>query len=160
MGRVRAILVLTLVYLALTANLEWLNVLMGVLVGTAVTFLLPGAGQVYMPWRQWPAAIWAFIRYSLMLMWDLLVSGIQVARIVLSPQLSIQPGIVAIPSETHSDLATALSAHAITLTPGELVVEIDENGVMYTHCLNATQATAVIADAQATRRNLLEKIFP
>ncbi|MCK7481749.1 MAG: Na+/H+ antiporter subunit E [Candidatus Moduliflexus flocculans] len=27
-------------------------------------------------------------------------------------------------------------AHAITLSPGEMVVAIDDEGVMYTHCLN------------------------
>lgn len=160
MGRLRMILGLTLLYLALTANLGILNVVIGVLVATAVTFLLPHHATAPVRWREWPAALWALIRYILMVMWDLLVSGIQVARIVLSPQLPIQPGIIAIPSETHSDLATALSAHAITLTPGQLVVEIDADGVMYTHCLEALQAAAEEVDAQVTRRRLLEKIIP
>ena len=38
------------------------------------------------------------------------------------------------------NMATALSAHAVSLTPGELVVEIDDEGVMYTHCLDASRA--------------------
>ena len=57
-------------------------------------------------------------------------------------------------------MATALSAHAITLAPGEMVVEIGEGGVMYTHTLDASQAADYVAEAQDLRRELLRKIFP
>lgn len=150
---------LLLVYLALTASLAPLNIVVGVLVCTAVTFLLPGQHYRQMSWRSWPSANLAFGRYIIMLVKDLVVSGIQVARIVLSPRMSIRPGIIAIPSQTSSDLATAFSAHAITLTPGELVVEIDADGIMYTHCLDAPHAAITLAEAQEKRRLLLEKIF-
>ncbi len=159
MVQVRVILTLTLIYLALTANLTPLNVVVGVLVATAVTFLLPGHRDWQLSWRAWPDANLAFVRYVVMLMGDLVVSGVQVARIVLSPKMPIRPGIIAIPSQTSSDLATAFSAHAITLTPGELVVEIAENGIMYTHCLDVQQAAITLAEAQQERRELLEKIF-
>lgn len=159
MYRIRAIFALTLVYLALTANLEPLNLIVGVLVATAVTFLLPSS-QIAMRWQDWPTAVWAFLRYVLILTWDLFVSGMQVARIVLSPKIDIAPGIIAIPSETDSELATALSAHAITLTPGELVVEIGEEGIMYTHVLDVSKAEEAIANAQMKRKDLLEKILP
>lgn len=159
MYRLRSILALTLVYLALTANLELLNVIVGLLVGTAVTFLMPTNNTQFHP-RHWPQLIWALIRYIFLVAGDLIVSGIQVARIVLSPKMPIQPGIIAIPAKTKSDLATALSAHEITLTPGEFVVEIDEEGVMYTHVLNIENAEQCAEDAQEKRRNLLEKMIP
>lgn len=158
MYRIRAIIAFTFVYLALTANLAPLNVVAGVLVATAVIFLLP-ATHLHMHWRDWPAAVWAFIRYILILAWDLLVSGVQVARLVLSPKIDIKPGIIAIPAETESELATALSAHAITLTPGELVVEIGDDCTMYTHVLDITRAEQSIANAQKKRKALLEKII-
>jgi multicomponent Na+:H+ antiporter subunit E len=112
-----------------------------------------------MAWRRLPSAIVALIKYVVILAYDLIMSGIQVARIVLNPALPIQQGIVAIPSECESELGSALSAHAITLTPGELVIETDEQGVMYTHCLDATKSEQYVAEAQKMRRDLLEKIF-
>ncbi len=158
MTRLRSILAFTLVYLALTANLESLNILLGLLVGTAVSFMLPASTTKLHP-RRWPGVIWASIRYIVMVARDLIVSGLQVARIVLSPQMPIQPGIIAIPSQTESDLATALSAHAITLTPGEFVVEIDEDGIMYTHVLNVEKSASSAQETQTKRRELLEKIM-
>jgi multicomponent Na+:H+ antiporter subunit E len=56
-------------------------------------------------------------------------------------------------------MGTALSAHAITLAPGEMVVEMDEKGVMYTSCLDTTNSEKYIEDAQKIRKDLLQKIF-
>jgi multicomponent Na+:H+ antiporter subunit E len=79
---------------------------------------------------------------------------------VLNPRLPLRQGIIAIPSGCQSELGTALSAHAITLTPGEMVVEIDADGVMYTHALDVSAAETAVLDAQTQRRDLLAKIFP
>ncbi len=158
MVRLRSILLLTLVYLALTANLRPLNILVGVLLAVGITAVLPNPGKK-LQWRRLPGIIVAFIRYIFTLLYDLLVSGIQVARIVLSPKLSIRPGIIAIPSGCQDEMAVALSAHAITLTPGQLVVEIDDDGVMYTHMLNVPDAEQNILAAQKMRQELLREIL-
>jgi multicomponent Na+:H+ antiporter subunit E len=110
-------------------------------------------------WRQAPQKGVALARYVLVLIYDLVVSGVQVTRIVLNPSLPIKPGIIAIPSNSRSEMASALNAHAITLTPGESVVEIGEDGVMYTHCLDAARSEEVVEQAQTLRVDLLEKIF-
>jgi multicomponent Na+:H+ antiporter subunit E len=73
--------------------------------------------------------------------------------------MPINPGIVAIPTQCESDLSRALSTHAITLTPGEMVVEIGKDGTMYTHMLDATDADERVAEAQETRDKMLKKIF-
>ena len=76
----------------------------------------------------------------------MLSGGLFVARIILRRELQIDPGIIAVPSGCDSELASALSAHAISLSPGELVVEIDELGVMYTHALDITRSEENIID--------------
>jgi multicomponent Na+:H+ antiporter subunit E len=158
MARLRLTIPLFLIYLALTSNLAWNNLLVGLLVGAGLSWLLRPSLKPF-PWRRLPGSLLATVRYLLVLLVDLITSGIQVSRIVLDPKLPIQPGVVAIPSGCESELATALSAHAVSLTPGELVVEIDDEGVMYTHCLDASRAADYVADAQKMRRDLLRKIF-
>jgi multicomponent Na+:H+ antiporter subunit E len=101
----------------------------------------------------------ALLRYVALAFYDLVVNGLQVARLVIDPRVPVRPGILAIPTETVSDLGTALSAHAITLAPGELVLEIDEEGVMYTHVLDAADADAHLREAQRLRRDLLSRIL-
>lgn len=154
----RTILILLVIYLALTANLQLSNIVLGVLVaGIATALLRPQPGRMNL--RRLPAASWAIVRYVAILASDVVRSGVTVARIVLDPKLPIRPGIVAIPSGCNSELGAALSAHALSITPGELVIGIDEAGVLYTHCLDVTHAAEYAAEAQAMRRDLLSKIF-
>lgn len=151
-------LILTLVYLALTGNFALNNIVMGMLLAALVLLLLRASpGETV--WQRMPTAVFASARYIVWLMIELLVSGVQVARIVLDPKLPINPGIVAIPTRCESDLSLALSAHAITLTPGEMVVEISKDGVMYTHMLDAANADERVVEAQEMRETMLAKIF-
>ena len=159
MNNFRAILMLTAVYLALTANMRLSNILMGLLLSSLILMLLRPATRA-LNWRFLPSTSWVMLRYLLLLIYDLIVSGIQVARIVLSPKLPIQQGIIAIPTNCKSETAQALSAHAITLTPGELVVEMSDEGVMYTHVLDAGHAQDDMAEAQQVREQMLQKIMP
>lgn len=152
------LLALTLTYVAVTGHFEAGNIGVGlILAGVATALLRPRQHRPQL--TRMPAALWALAVYVAILVVDVIRSGMQVARIVLSPSLPIRPGIVAIPSECESELATALSAHAISITPGELVVEIDSQGVMYTHCLDARAAPRYVAEAQRMRRGLLRRIF-
>lgn len=156
---IRAILVYAGVYLALTSNLELANIVVGLILGAATAVLVrPMLSSLSI--NRWPAAIWASLRYVATLAYDLVVSGLQTARLVISPSLPIRPGIIEIPPDIESEIGTALNAHAITLTPGELVVEMDKDGRMYTHCLDATRAAEYIAAAVSMRGELLDEIIP
>ena len=147
-----------MIYLALTANLEFANVAVGALIGAGVTLLLrPAARPVDA--RRLPDALLALLQYFIVVATDVIKSGLRAARIVLTPSLPIRPGIIAIPSECESEAAIALSAHALTMAPGEMVVEIDEQGTLYTHCLDATHSEEFIFEAQRLRRELLRRIF-
>lgn len=151
------IIPLWVLYLLLTVNLEISNLIVGLLVAGSIALLLQPS-QRKMNWRTLPDALLATVQYILILLWDLALSGVQVARIILLNQ-PINPGIIAIPSGCDSELGTALSAHAITVTPGEMVVEISNDGTMYTHCLEVEKAADYMARAQEMRLRLLQRIF-
>lgn len=158
MYQLRLIVLLTLGYLTMTSNLEPANVVVGLLLAVGVMRLVRPRPMALHS-QNVVGSLWALVRYLTQLAGDLVVSGLQVARMVLSPVIPIRPGIIAIPAQTRSELGVALSAHAITLTPGELVVEMDEEQVMYTHCLDATHSAEYIQDAVDMRRDLLDQIF-
>ena len=152
------VLGLWLMYLALTANLEVGNLVLGLLISSGLTLLMrPRRGRIDL--RRFPRAILALVQYALIVVYDAIKSGVAIARIIIDPALPIKPGIIAIPSGCSSELATALSAHSITLAPGEMVIEISEDGVMYTHTLDVTHAADYVANAQRLRRELLSDIF-
>jgi multicomponent Na+:H+ antiporter subunit E len=158
MRYVKVMLPLWLLYLALTANMELSNLVLGALVAVLAAVLLRPAHQPS-SLRHLPTALLALAKYIVVMLWELIVGGLQVARIVLSPSLPIKPGIIAIPAGTDSELGTALSAHSIAVAPGEMVVEISDDGIMYTHVLDLTRSEAARLNAQAQRRDLLSKIL-
>lgn len=147
-----------LLYLAITANLEPSNLIVGLLIGLAIAAILKPLSQPLSLGRL-PRALFNLAHYTVWLGIDIIRNGIRVARIVLDPKLPIRPGIIAIPSGMKTELGVALSAHAITVTPGEQVVEIGDDGTMYTHCLDVVSSAAGAEEAQRKRRAMLESIF-
>ncbi len=145
-------------YLAITANLEPANLIAGLGAGFLISLLIRPQ-NLELSWRRLPQALWAALQYLFILFWDMLKSGITVGRLILTPGLPIDPGIVVIDAGCQSELSTALSAHAMTLTPGELVVEMTDQGQLFTHCLEAGKSAEYVAEAQKLRKDLLSKIF-
>lgn len=159
MGLWALFIILILFYLGLTANLEILNLIASVVIASIIVALLkPERESIEI--KKLPQMFFSLIRYIAELIWDLITSGVQVARLLVNPDLPIKPGLLAIPSRAKTDLGEALSAHAISLTPGELVIEIGEDGTLYTHCLDVSHAAEYLEDAQIMRKELLDKIFP
>lgn len=58
---------------------------------------------------------------------ELLKSNLDVARRVLSPRLPINPGIVEVKTGLSSKMGRMILANSITLTPGTLTVDIQDD---------------------------------
>lgn len=154
-----SLVVLFIIYLMLTGNIALPNLIMGLLVAAGISLLMPKDTPMLVRLDRLPRYLWAGIRYTIVVIWDVIRGGIATARIVLDPKLPLKAGIVAIPYGKKSELGSAFSAHAITLSPGELVVEIDSDGNMYTHCLNVDETLAAAESGQAKRSQLLDAMF-
>lgn len=83
----------------------------GILGGVRWSFSLPGAILIYL-WTFWIA---------------LLRSNFDVARRVLSPSLPLRPGMVQVQTRLTSALGKLLLANSITLTPGTLTVDVEDD---------------------------------
>lgn len=150
---------LFVVYLALTGNLTLPNLVVGALSAVGISLLMPKMELPPFSLLRLPAFVWASIHYVFVVAWDVIRGAYATARIVLDPKLPLNAGIIAIPSGSKTELGTALSAHAITLSPGEMVIAIDDDGVMYTHCLNIDNSSRFVEEAQAMRKTLLSRMF-
>ncbi len=70
------------------------------------------------------------LRYVLGYLWtflkQLVVSNFDVAKRTLSPSMPINPTVVEVPLRVRSDTAITTIANSITLTPGTLTIDYDE----------------------------------
>lgn len=152
------LLVLMGTYLALSANLQFSNFLLGFAIAAGILIL------IHFPRRpvrltRLPLAFVALVTFIGMLLYNVSRSGIQMVRIILHPKLPVKSGIVAIPAGCQSEFGRAVSGHSISLPPGELFVEMDENGIMYIHSLDVELTEKQAGAAQKIQGDLLHRIL-
>ncbi|HPJ01904.1 MAG TPA: Na+/H+ antiporter subunit E [Candidatus Limiplasma sp.] len=74
-------------------------------------------------------------------LYKLVLANLDIAYRVLSPSLPINPKIVKVPTSLKSDFLKLVLANAITLTPGTLSLDVEEDGLLI-HWVNAQGDTA------------------
>ena len=69
-----------------------------------------------------------FVLYAVYLLKEIAVANLQIAYVVLHPDLPIDPKVVRFRAAVWSDSAVTTLANSITLTPGTLTVSVSEDG--------------------------------
>ncbi len=64
-----------------------------------------------------------FIKYLPWLLWEIILANFEIAYLVLSPKLKIDPQLVRFKPDVRTNLGIVTLAHSITLTPGTVTVE-------------------------------------
>ncbi len=91
-------------------------------------------------------------------LWDLIVSSLSVARIVIAPRVDTRPAIIVLPVHVTRPWAVALYAWCTSLTPGSTCLHVsDDRRRLYLHLLDARDPGATIAKfARIYERRILE----
>lgn len=152
--------VFALVWMIVTASISMGSFVVGVVLGLAVIISLK-LDHVPMNARRLPDQMLAFVVYIVTLARDIWNCSVDVAKRVLNPNMPMNPGIIAVRTQDaeESDFIAAFSAHGITITPGELVVDFDGNHTMYVHCLDVEASSQNADAAQEKRLKLLRRIM-
>ncbi|MDI6453270.1 Na+/H+ antiporter subunit E [Peloplasma aerotolerans] len=77
-----------------------------------------------------PKSFWAFFILFFILLKEIVVANFHVAKIVLSPKMNIEPGFKKIRQPLKKDFNRALFGNAITLTPGTLTVDMNDEEII------------------------------
>ncbi|MHA6289235.1 Na+/H+ antiporter subunit E [Maricaulis sp. CAU 1757] len=64
-------------------------------------------------------------------------SNLAVLRLVMKPEIDVEPRLVRVPAEQRSDLGHTVFANSITLTPGTVTVDVEEDGFLV-HALDGS----------------------
>ncbi|WP_127502612.1 Na+/H+ antiporter subunit E [Actinoplanes solisilvae] len=132
-----AALGLTLIWVLLWGSFTPLTFIGGLLVAVVVLIVFPLPPVTYAG-RIHPVGL---LRFGLRFVYDLVIASAQV--VVLAFRFGHTPGsaIVAVSLRAPSDLGLTLTAEALSLVPGSLIVDADrERGVLYVHVLGVSSA--------------------
>lgn len=120
--------------------------LIGLLVGVPLAFVFRRFYKQDMPGLAVTKAIPAAVLYVALFMKELLTANVDVAYRVLAPSMPISPQVIEIPLRVQTDLAITTLANSITLTPGTLSMDYDEErNSLYVHAIWGENREAVVA---------------
>lgn len=138
--RATMVMWLVAVWLLLWGTLSAANVISGIAVALFITVLLP-LPTVPVQGRPRPFSI---LRLVLSVNWWLVRSSLQVAWLTLRPGPPPQTAVLRAKLNLKSDLVLALGVNILNLTPGTLVVEIDQQRrLVYVHVLGVDSPGSV-----------------
>ncbi len=142
-------------WLLLQHTLAPFHLISAALIGLLVPRLLHAFLPATRPIRVIPA-----MRLTLVVLWDIVVSNITVARLVLGPMSRPQPAWVSVPLALTHPTAISLLASIITTTPGTVSCLIDEQRKhILVHALNCSDPAQMAADIKARYETPLLAIF-
>jgi multicomponent K+:H+ antiporter subunit E len=100
------------------------------------------------------------LRFVFIVLWDIVVSNLTVARLVLSPRSRPQPAWVRVPLALRQPGAITLLASIITMTPGTVSCVVDDQAhEILVHALDCDDPEAMAAQIKARYEQPLLEIF-
>jgi len=147
-------ILLALVWTAVTGSFTLINLVFGFVLGGIALYLI----------REQVGSLGYFRRgfklivLALLFLYELVLSALKVAILVLSPRMDLKPGIFAYPLKVDRDFEITLLANLITLTPGTLSVDVSEDRkLLYVHAIDCSDPEALCADiAKGFERRIME----
>lgn len=78
--------------------------------------------------------------YIPVFLYKLIIANFDMAYRVLSPRLPINPKVVKVPTDLKDDFSKLILANSITLTPGTLSLDVEDDGILV-HWVNVKGQT-------------------
>lgn len=113
----------------------------------------------------WPEKVYIYrpltlLRYIMVLLIDIVIANLIVARLILGNPDRLKPAFVKVPLDITSDLAVSLLVSSITLTPGTLSARLSlDRKYRLVHALNEADPDALVATIKYRYERLLKEAF-
>lgn len=144
-------LTLMLIWVIANGTLAVDTLITGVVVCAAIALAFASFARVYSVIRWSPKVIIYYLMYFGVFLVELTKANLNVMRLVFSPRIDIEPGIVEIKTSLKSPIGRLALANSITLTPGTLVVDIKDDS-LFIHWINVSATDPVAATEEISAR--------
>lgn len=131
-----------------------------VVLGLVLAILVPWFSQRFWPERVFIHQPIVLLRFIGIVMWDILVANITVARWVMGPNDKLQPAWLSVPLDIQSPLGISLLANTISLTPGTVSCDLSaDQRSLLVHALHVEDSAAAIAEMKRRYEQPLMEVF-
>ena len=144
-------LTLMLIWMIGNGTLALDTLIAGLVISAAISLAFAAFARVYSVIRWSPRVIFYYLLYLGVFLIELTKANLNVMRLVFSPRIQIEPGIVEIKTKLKSPMGRLALANSITLTPGTLVVDIRDDS-LFIHWINVSATDPVGATEESSAR--------
>jgi multicomponent K+:H+ antiporter subunit E len=145
-----------MLWLLLVNELSAGHLLLGALLGWAVPLYTA---------RFWPEEVrvrrpLVLLRFSVVVLYDIVVANVTVARLILGPSERMQPAFLTMPLTLRSEVAISLLASTISLTPGTVSAFLSaDRRCLIIHSLHTTEPDELIATIRRRYEQPLKEVL-
>lgn len=111
------------------------ELLLGAGLSLVLAFLIAKFADISISWKTPLHIVLFLVLYLPVFLYELVKSNIDVLFRVLNPKLPINPGFVKVKTGIKSKFGKLILANSITLTPGTISVDADDEGILV-HWIN------------------------
>ncbi|NLC27833.1 MAG: Na+/H+ antiporter subunit E [Campylobacteraceae bacterium] len=131
-----------------------------VVLGAILAILIPRITSSFWPEKIYITNLSTLMRFYGIVLYDILIANIVVAKQVLSPNSSLKPGFLAVPLDITHPLGISVLASTITLTPGTVSADLSpDKKTLTVHALHVVDTDAEIASIKSRYEAPLMEVF-
>jgi multicomponent K+:H+ antiporter subunit E len=149
--------VIILFWLFLVNDFSIGHLLLSTVIGMAISLHI----SAYWPGRPRIRGPLAIVEYAFVVVWDIIVSNIQVAYLVLFRRAdSLRSRFVTVPLDLRTPEAITVIASTITMTPGTVSADVSaDRRALLVHCLETDDPDGIVAQIKSRYERRLKEIF-
>lgn len=150
-------LLLLVVWLLLMNSIAlgaWLmGAILGILIPLLTDRMLLGKTQEWHPIK--------FGKLLLIVIYDILLANIEVARLTLGPLKRLEPAFIEVPIELENEIAISVLVSIVSLTPGSVSSDLSaDRKRLLVHALHVPDENKLIDEIKNRYERPLKEIFP
>ncbi len=131
-----------------------------VALGAALGVLIPMFTQRFFPEPVNLSRLGTIVRFLAIVLWDIVIASITVARLILGPVSKLRPRFVRVPVALADDFALTALASTIALTPGTVSAELaPDRAHILIHALDVADESALVRTIKERYEAPIKEIF-
>ena len=148
--------ILLIIWLMFNNTVAPAHIVLGAILGVAIPWLT----RAFWPEKLHISHPLTALRLTLIVLYDIVLANIAVARLILGPVSALRPAFVQLPLDLQSPYAISALASMITLTPGTVSANLSEDRrTLLVHVLNVDDQEALVAEIKRRYEAPLKEIF-
>lgn len=134
-GLINLWILLFALWLVINSSVALPIVATGAVISLVIAWIFVRRSDVWQRIELTPRTAFHFFAYTFVFLIELVKANINMVRYVYSPRIDIHPGIVKVHMRLKSPIGRLALANSIALTPGSLVMDIEDDA-MFIHWLD------------------------